>query len=494
MSSLQIENHEAVIARSALERLYPTPNPYASDPVRWAQQKLGLYLWSKQKEILESVRDNMYTAVQSAHGTGKSFSASIAGSWWLDSHELGQAFLISTAPSWAQVQAILWREMRRRHREGGLPGRITLDCHWHGGYSGKQGGSDEELIGMGRKPQDYDENTFQGIHARYFMALLDEAGGIDEWLWDAVLSLATNENSRILAIGNPDDPGTRFAKICKPGSGWNVIKVSAFDVPAFTGESVPDELHEVLTSEQWVNDRRRDWGEGSPIWTAKVLGEFPDVSDEYLISPSLFKIAHQLDLPGFEKGRYGVDIARMGQDRSVVYRNRGGHIRLAKWWAKKDTSESTKELRSILMKHATKQVPVTMDMVGVGAGPYDNLRAERFEIAGFNGAERAFNPKRFFNRRAEAYWNFREMMEDGLIDLDPADEILEAQLGSIKWFMNSREQIQIETKEDMRERGLPSPDHADAAVLSTVSMGSVREAAGRSQRSSLTGDLMQRAI
>src|SRR5215831_3092008 len=257
----------------ALDRLYPPQDPFIMDPVGWFHDKLGHHLWSKQVEILESVRDNRMTAVKSCHGPGKSFTGSGACAWYLDVHQLGTAFLVTTAPSWPQVEAILWREIRRRHREGKLPGRITLDCKWHMGTTEKRGASDEELIAFGRKPADYDEYTFQGIHARYFMAILDEAGGIPEWLWNAVLALATNENARVLAIGNPDDPNSHFAQICKPGSGWKVIRISAFDSPNFTGEEVPAQVQELLVSQAWVEARRRDWGEGSPIWQSKVVGE-----------------------------------------------------------------------------------------------------------------------------------------------------------------------------------------------------------------------------
>jgi hypothetical protein len=130
-------------------------------------------------------------------------------------------------------------------------------------------------------------------------------------------------------------------------------------------------------------------------------------------------------------------------------------------------------------------------MVGLGAGVFDNLRHLRFEVGGFNGAERALNPKKFYNRRAESYWRFRELGADGLIDLDPEDEKLTAELGSIKWYLNSRNQICIETKDEMEERGLPSPDHADAAVLSCVNVGSVKEG---DLSSLITGDLLAKAM
>lgn len=490
----------------ALNRIFPEPNPYINDPVLWVTDKLGGHVWSKQIDILNAIRDKRYVAVQSAHGTGKSYTASCAGAWFLDVHDLGSAFLITTAPSWAQVEKILWREIRRRHREGKLGGRITLDCEWHLGEPGaKRGDSSEEIIAFGRKPADYDEHTFQGIHSRYFMAILDEACGIPEWLWDAVLSLATNENSRILAIGNPDDPNSRFAKVCQQ---WKhkedaaVIRISAFDSPNFTDEFVPVHVAESLVSKVWVDDRRDDWGEGSPIWTAKVEGIFPDISDEYLISPALLRKAYETNVPGLEKGRYGMDVARMGADKTVIYRNRGGQIRFTREWAKMDTEETADAAMVILGGHGTRPVPCTVDMIGVGAGVYDKLKRKKVEVAGYQGSERAFNNKQFVNRRTEIYWEFRQAMEDGLIDLDEDDTILAAQLGSIKWGLQpGTMRIQIETKEDLRDRGLPSPDRADAAVLSTVEVGSYKEAMEmmererrRKKETSVTGDLLQKVM
>lgn len=480
---------------AALSLLHPTADPLIDDPVGWYQQKCGGFVWSKQIEILEAIRDHPLVAVMAAHDVSKSHTASIAGAWWEDVHELGSAFLVSTAPSWQQVEAILWREIRRRHQEGNLAGRITLDCKWHMGRHGaRRGDETEELIAFGRKPADYDEYTFQGIHARYFMAILDEAGGIPEWLWNAVLALATNENARVLAIGNPDDPNSHFAQICKPGSGWHVIRISAFDSPNFTDEEVPDDLREVLVSQDWVEARRRDWGEGSPIWQAKVQGEFPDISDEYLIAPALIEQCYQLDLPGLEKGRYGMDVARMGTDKSVIYRNRGGVIRFVKEWAKKDTMQSAGEAAQILMKHGIHRIPMIIDIIGYGAGVHDRLKEQRFEVAPYQGSERALNSKKFRNRRSESWWTFRELMEDGAIDLDPTDDILAAQLGSVKWGVDSSGRIYIETKEDLLERGLPSPDRADAAILSTIHTGGIADILRSKTDATLTGDLLERVM
>jgi hypothetical protein len=112
--------------------------------------------------------------------------------------------------------------------------------------------------------------------------IIDEAGGVPKSIFDAVDALATNIDARVVAAGNPDDPASHFATICKPGSGWHVETISAFDTPAYTGEKVTEELLPLLVSPEWVEERKLRWGINSPIYQSKVLGEFPDLSDDTL--------------------------------------------------------------------------------------------------------------------------------------------------------------------------------------------------------------------
>ena len=112
-------------------------------------------------------------------------------------------------------------------------GRATFVAASRSMMSGTGTGG-KELVAFGRKPADHDQSAFQGIHAQNPPILVDEACGVPKSIFDAVDALATNSNARVLAIGNPDDPSSHFAQICKPGSGWHVITVSAFDTPAYT--------------------------------------------------------------------------------------------------------------------------------------------------------------------------------------------------------------------------------------------------------------------
>ncbi len=254
---------------------------YRADPVAWVEGRLGEGLWSAQREIALSVRDHRRVAVRSAQDVGKSRIASRLACWWIDTHPVGEAFVVTTAPSFKQVQAVLWREMRSAHRAGGLPGVMT-ETEW------KIGG---QLVAFGRKPADYDPDAFQGIHARFVLVILDEACGVPEALWNAAETLTANEGSRMLAIGNPDDPSSQFARVSHPGSGWHTIRIDGYRSPNFTDEPVPEELRALLLSPTWVEERKRSWGEDSPLFVSKVRGEFPEEADDTLIQLSWIRAA-----------------------------------------------------------------------------------------------------------------------------------------------------------------------------------------------------------
>jgi hypothetical protein len=136
-----------------------------------------------------------------------------------------------------------------------------------------------------------------------------------------------------------------------------------------------------------------------------------------------------------------------------------------------------------------------VDVVGVGAGVYDRLAELGVPVTPYNGGEAPFDKERFVNARAEDYWNLREIFEVGEVDIDELDDVLAAQLGSIKWTVDSRGRIKIESKDDMRKRGLPSPDRADtlAMVMSRRATGGPKIDVESHQGDSLTGDLLDKA-
>lgn len=456
---------------------------WRNDPVGFIQQGLLGFIWSKQREIALSVRDNRRTAVKSAHDTGKSYIASRILAWWCSCHDPGDAFAVSMAPTFHQVKGILWRELQKAHTAGGLPGTLNM-TEWKVG---------PELIAFGRSPADTDPTAIQGIHAARVLVVGDEACGLSKAILDAADSLIANDDSRILLIGNPDDPSTEFAEICKPGSGWNVIRIDAFDTPNFTGEEVPDSVRPLLVSRTWVEEKRKSWGEESPIWTSKVRGDFPDQASDSLVPLSAINAAkarfNEEAFAAVQDGPHdlGIDVARMGDDSSVFYRRKGYQAKKVHSHKKRDLMELVGQVVRICALEKPKRIKI--DDVGMGGGVTDRLREIQASSASLdpnlNGARIALmgvqivpinvgegpasstGEERFGKLRDELNWGIRKLFveEGGKIAVDDNDDLL-SQATQIKYKVESTGEIKIEKKADMKKRTKgKSPDDWDALVL-----------------------------
>lgn len=452
-----------IVAAKTLRRAReqaPQHAGYLADPAGFVRGTLHEFVWSKQVEILESIRDNRHTAVPACHGPGKSFTAARAVSWWLSVHAPGEAFAVTTAPSAPQVRAILWREINRAHRKGNLPGRTNQTEWW----------IDDEMVAFGRKPADTDPAAFQGIHAPYVLVVIDEADGVSEPLFTAAETLATNPNCRILAIGNPDDPGSHFAKLCKAGSGWNVIHISAFGTPNFTGEDIPPDVAANLVSQQWVEERAKEWGVESALYVSKVLGEFPVDAEDGVIPWTWIRqcIGDRTYTPAdLSPVELGVDVGG-GGDLTVVRERRGVMVG-RRWSARTPASEQAVGLvmQAIRETGATR---VKIDIIGVGFGVAGQLRDYRregkhqAEIVSLNASQTPRDPKRFPKVRDEMWWMGRELSQSRGWDLSGVDDDTLAQLIAPRYDLDSLGRVKVESKADTVERIEHSPDDADALL------------------------------
>lgn len=443
------------------------------DPVSWSANSAGIELWSKQKEILDSVKENKFTAVQSAHGTGKSMLASILAAWWVDTHPYDDSIVISTAPSANQVHGILWENIRRIARDAKLPGTVQLSDNWV--VNGR-------LVGQGRKPQDYSDHVFQGIHRKYVLFILDEACGINASLWNAARTNTTSEHCRVLAIGNPDDPASEFANVCREGSGWNTIKISLWDSPNFSGEEVSESACEHLVDNTYLDMAKAAWGEGSPIWRSKVDGEFPE-SDEFTVCPinwvlgAFERYNMFMDIPTSDEDQhlsqvrkiFGVDVARYGNDKTVIATRVGSVFTKFEEFTMMDTIDTANLVMARMNKTRDKAI---IDMTGIGSGVYDVLKRRGYKVEGFNAGARTklLDSSRqigFTRVRSAAWWKMREALDpskDPIIAFPPNDK-LQGDLTSPKWEQVLNDQIQVEGKDDLRVRLGRSTDYADAAIM-----------------------------
>lgn len=446
----------------AADLLDPPTDPYADDPAGWVSARLDTTLWSKQRDIIESVRDHKRTAVPSCHEAGKSFVAARLAAWWLSVHPPDDVFVVTSAPSYKQVHGILWEEIRSAHRKGGLPGTVKKSDEWE---------IDGRLVGFGRKPADYDEDAFQGIHRRHVLVILDEASGIPSTLWTGAESITTGEGCRILAIGNPTDPTSQFARACGPNSGWNVIPISAFDTPQFTGEQLPADVRSRFIPPSTVEDWRQRWGEGSPLYVSKVLGRFPDASEDAVVPLSWVAAAQrrwvERDTPAGQRTAVGVDVARTGSDRNAAALRHGSRIEQIVTWSDADTMATVGRVYSL----TGDRVPAVVDVIGIGAGVVDRRREQGLPTEPFNAAERtdltdSSGTLGFVNKRSAAWWGLREMLAPGSgFDLElPDDDELAAELTAPKWQVTSAGRIKVESKDDIRKRLGRSTDLADSVI------------------------------
>lgn len=443
---------------------------WMNDPAAWVRERLGQEVWSKQKEILESVRDNRRTAVRSGHGVGKSHTAALTACWWIDSHEPGTAFVISTAPTSAQIRAILWRYINRMHKAGKLPGRTNQTEWW----------LDDAMVGFGRRPADRDESGLQGLHERYVLVLYDEACGIPEQIWTAGDALATGPDCRQLAIGNPDNSASKFYEVCLPGSAWNKLKISAFDSPNFTGEPVSEAVAASLVSKIWVEEKEADWGTDNPLYMSKVLGEFSLDSHDMVVRATdvaACRLEKETEFTTYEllPVELGVDVGG-GQDETVI-RERRGMRAGREWKIRTDRPEKI----APLVTHAIREsgaTAVKVDSIGVGFGVIGELRnaASRGEhsarIIGVNVANASAEPAKYVNLRAELWWKIgRDYSAARMWDLSGMDNPDDtcAQLLQPRWSLDVKGRILVEKKEDIIKRNGRSPDNADSLLLAYFS-------------------------
>jgi hypothetical protein len=146
----------------------------------------------------------------------------------------------------------------------------------------------------------------------------------------------------------------------------------------------------------------------------------------------------------------------------VIGHRLGPVARIIKVTRQEDTMTSTGRIIQALVD--TGATEARIDAVGIGAGVFDRLNEQHQPAIEMQAGQGAQNSERFLNARAEWYWGLRDRLESGDIDLD-RDEELTFQLSNIKYKPNSRGQIVIESKEDMKKRGLKSPDKADTIMM-----------------------------
>lgn len=429
------------------------------EPVRFVRDFFGETLLGKQGEILEALRDHDNVLVRSCHDSGKTYVAARAVIWYLMSHP-GDAIVVTTAPTWAQVEQLLWREIASAYGKakvslGGrlLTTRLELGPKWY-------------AIGLAT---DQPVNL-QGFHASNVLVVIDEADAVAAATWTALDSVLTSAGAKLLAIGNPLDPLSEFRRRHDSATArTKCIRISADDVLPLTDSG----RYPFLLQRTWVEDKAARWGEESALYIGKVLAEWPDEGSDTLIPIAWLERAKGRAVP---KGlrALGVDVARFGSARSVRTLLEGNWL----VWSRTAQGDDTMQTAGRVLADIEAYAPVAIgvDDTGVGGAVTDRLRQLGKYVDPLNFGARAFDHTRYANRGSEIYWLTRQAFEQDLIgfsmaDPDAVDELI-AELNRPTYDTDEQGRMRVNKYGRGRERSMSeedrvarSPDRADSFVI-----------------------------
>jgi hypothetical protein len=428
---------------------------YRNDPVAFVTEVLGLDLYSRQREIIEAVRDHERVACKAGNAVGKTVAAACLILAWLAGGP--GSVVVSTSATEAQLRRVLWRETRRRFRDarGFFAGamvtetEIRLRDDWYAtGFSTDQ------------------PEAMQGVHASRVLVVVDEASGVEEANFDAAEGLLAGGDARILLIGNPlRTSGSFYDAFHSRRDEWHCITVDAYSTPNFSGEKVPRALRKNLVSRRWV-ERLEKRNPGGSEFLVKVLGEFPAQQDDAVVSRTDLEQAQTQNLEPGLPPVLGLDVARFGGDESVLALRQGTRIRIIDSWQGKAITDTTGRVLDHVRRlqvELARPIRVVVDDSGLGGGVTDGLREQGVRVVAFNGAKKARRAADYPNRRSELWFTFAEALP--ILDLDPFDTELARELVAPTYSFDSSGARVVEQKSNTRKRLRRSPDRADAVLL-----------------------------
>lgn len=451
---------------------------YANDRIAFVYDcvpVLGRTLAPYQEDILGYFDDgHNRVAIRGPHGLGKSTLAAL-----LTHHAIlttqYDAKVPTTASAWRQLEKYLWPEIHK----------IARLINW--ATVGRQPYSNNELMVQSIRTDmaeafaiaSDDAATLEGAHATNILFIFDEAKTIPAATFDALEGAFSTEglssihSAKALAISTPGEPSGRFYDIHRQGPGytdWLVRHVT-----------LQEAIDAGRISAGWAEMRKQQWGEQSVVYQNRVLGEFADNSEDGVIPLSWIMIAVERykdmygdgvgvgDMSEYGPKTIGVDVARMGQDSTVIAVRHGLVLSAIYRYSKLSVTETTGHVNL----HMRNTSHATIEGDHLGSAVYDLLRenGHRNVSVLVPGGTTYYRDKtgvlEFLNNRSAMWWNMRELLDPQYSHdiMLPDDPRLIGDLVAPKWTTTSRGVIQIESKDLIRKRIGHSPDVGDACCL-----------------------------
>jgi len=500
------------LTREEIKKGQATLARYRKDGVLYFKNVLGVeHLEGYQERVIRTVDENERTAIRACHDVGKSFLMARIAIKFLTTYPNSK--VITTAPTFNQVEKILWSEIRSAAMRAKFPlgGKLnltdwTFSPDWFAiGVSPRKEASEGEGQGT--------QSSFQGFHAAYLLVIFDEATGIPPALWTMVEGLLTSAHVKFVAIGNPTSTASEFYHCFKSRS-WAKVSLSCFDSPNLIANGITNKeelqreidyvktlpdveaqrrldsykvVRPYLLTTKWVVTNVTKWGMDHPLTVSKVFGEFPRGGDNTLFPLDVLEASqrrtHKFN-PETERKTIGVDVARFGSDATVLTGLAGKQqVKLAPFY-KNDSIQVTGEVINLAREMGGVDV-IVVDETGVGSGVVDNLRAavergdlpQTTEIRGVQFGEKADqgdkeleevqkNLERFANIKARMFGLLGDDMKDpnGLALLD--ENIYLEEGPTIRFKYDEKGRMVILSKDQYRKLyNRKSPDHMDSLAL-----------------------------
>jgi len=442
------------------------------DPVWFSEHVVGGALWPMQREIVRGICDvpHARVAVKACHASGKTFMASrvVLSFFYLNPG----AKILTTAPTWTGVKKLLWGEIHTAFDKlpAGMGGEI-IDTELRVSH---------DWWAMGLSTDD--GVKFQGHHGGKILVVIDEAVGVRPTIHEAIEGIRAGGDVRVLMLGNPTiTSGPFYDAFTKDRHTWQTFTIDAFATPNLDGITVADlraiaaadvdhpllahNPRPYLTTRRWVHEKLHTWTEESPLWQSRVRGEFPKQSEDALLSLAWLEVAALREIAPVETDEWeaGIDVAGPGEAETVLAIRRGPTLVQLRAWPTPDPRGA------VLAEMAPyKDLLGAVKVDSVGQGYYfarhleDNGYAGR--VVDINVGEAASDTERYANWKAELYWALRMRAQSGdFAGLD--DETATGQLAGIRYRHDARGRVVIEGKDEARQRGVPSPDRAEAIML-----------------------------
>ena len=414
-----------------------------------------------QKDVLTHIRDSVLNpadairqAVASGHGIGKSALVSWIVLWALATRVDTRG--IVTANTEAQLRTKTWPELAKWHR-------LCLCRHWFIYNAQSLHSADpthEQTWRMDATPwSKANPAAFAGLHnqGNRVVLVFDEASEIDDAIWEVAEGAMTDADTEILwlAFGNPTRNTGRFRECFgRFRHRWTTAQV----------DSRSARLTNKTIISQWISD----YGEDSDFVRVRVKGQFPRAGSMQLIPLDSVEAAtiRIPEVTPFDSLVMGVDVARFGDDQSVICFRRGRNAQIIpiERYRGMDTMQLAARVANLILRHQPDAVFV--DETGVGGGVVDRLRQLGNSIIGVNFGGKpdgAVDGELVANKRAEMWCRLRAwLMSGGAIPNDP--ELINDLIG-VDYGYTIHNEILLEKKDDMKKRGLASPDAGDALAL-----------------------------